>query len=105
MSSDAVIATTRFGLGARQGELAQARHDPRGWLERQLDAEVSKSPALADIPPSPERLALFFEARGKGAEETATLFRKQYRDGFIADTGARARHQIETDRPFRERLV
>ncbi len=32
----AAIATNRFGLGARPGELAACADDPRGWLEAQL---------------------------------------------------------------------
>ncbi|HEY0926244.1 DUF1800 domain-containing protein [Brevundimonas sp.] len=32
---DAALALTRFGLGARPGEIATAAHDPRGWLEAQ----------------------------------------------------------------------
>lgn len=30
------IAVTRFGLGARPGEIASAAHDPRGWLTAQI---------------------------------------------------------------------
>jgi uncharacterized protein (DUF1800 family) len=36
MSRDAAIAVTRFGLGARPGELAEAGRDPRGWLAAQV---------------------------------------------------------------------
>src|SRR5580692_6873825 len=35
-STAAVIATNRFGLGARPGEIAACADDPRGWLEVQL---------------------------------------------------------------------
>ncbi len=43
----AAIAVTRFGLGARPGEIAAARADPRGWLAAQIRAEG------ADRPPGP----------------------------------------------------
>jgi uncharacterized protein (DUF1800 family) len=33
---DAAIAATRFGLGARPGEIATAASDPRGWLKAQI---------------------------------------------------------------------
>lgn len=32
----AAIAATRFGLGARPGEIEAARSDPKGWLARQI---------------------------------------------------------------------
>ena len=40
----AAIATTRFGLGARPGEIEAAAHDPRGWLTAQI------RPSGAEIP-------------------------------------------------------
>ena len=36
MSTGAVIAANRFGLGAKPGELAAMGADPRGWLKAQL---------------------------------------------------------------------
>src|SRR5580692_2341735 len=35
-STAAAIATNRFGLGARPGELEACAGDPRAWLEAQL---------------------------------------------------------------------
>jgi uncharacterized protein (DUF1800 family) len=51
MSSDAqaLIATRRFGLGARPGDLAQVSRGPRGWLSEQIAADV----VLPDIGPRP----------------------------------------------------
>ena len=46
---DVAIAVTRFGLGARPGELAGAAGDPRGWLDDQL------KPSLARREPRPDR--------------------------------------------------
>lgn len=37
MSIQAVIATNRFGLGAKPNELNQAAKDPKGWLINQLN--------------------------------------------------------------------
>ena len=56
----AAIAVTRFGLGARPGELEQARRDPQGFLRSQIRRSG------ADQPPGPaatsaERLAGFFQ--------------------------------------------
>jgi uncharacterized protein (DUF1800 family) len=42
----AAIAATRFGLGARPGEIAEAARDPQGWLKAQI------RPAGADLPTS-----------------------------------------------------
>ncbi|MEJ0007931.1 MAG: hypothetical protein WDM77_16605 [Steroidobacteraceae bacterium] len=43
--SGAAIATNRFGLGARPGEIAASTGDPRGWLEAQLSG---RPPVIAD---------------------------------------------------------
>ncbi|MBU2417813.1 MAG: DUF1800 family protein, partial [Alphaproteobacteria bacterium] len=41
---DAAIALTRFGLGARPGELADIAADPRGWLEAQVRPQGAPNP-------------------------------------------------------------
>jgi uncharacterized protein (DUF1800 family) len=33
---DGAIAATRFGLGAKAGEIAEASRDPRRWLKAQV---------------------------------------------------------------------
>lgn len=43
MSIAATIATNRFGLGARPGELKRASVNPRLWLLQQLDQQESLS--------------------------------------------------------------
>ena len=37
--TEAFIAATRFGLGAKDGDVAAISPDPRGWLTSQLDAK------------------------------------------------------------------
>src|SRR5437762_11484428 len=54
----AVIAATRFGLGAKPGEIEAAGEDPKGFLKTQIRREG------ADQPPGPavsstQRLAEF----------------------------------------------
>jgi uncharacterized protein (DUF1800 family) len=54
----AAIAATRFGLGAKPGEISEARRDPQGFLKRQI------RPEGADQPPGPpassaQRMAAF----------------------------------------------
>lgn len=63
----AAIAVTRFGLGARPGEIERVGADPRGWLEAQA------TPAGAPNPPgqfvaSPERLHQLLAYRAEAAE-------------------------------------
>jgi uncharacterized protein (DUF1800 family) len=43
----AAIAITRFGLGARAGEIAAARPDPEGFLAAQIRAEGADQPGTA----------------------------------------------------------
>jgi uncharacterized protein (DUF1800 family) len=39
------IAATRFGMGAKPGEIAAASSDPRGWLKAQIKASAAIIPA------------------------------------------------------------
>ncbi|MBM3546686.1 MAG: DUF1800 domain-containing protein [Alphaproteobacteria bacterium] len=103
MSIDAFIAASRFGLGARPGDLGRIKGDPQGWLLAQLDGG---SETTEGVGRSAERLKLFFDARGSGGDAALIeLYRKEYRQGFTADVGARTRRAAATDQPFRERLV
>ena len=43
-ATDGAIAVTRFGLGARPGELATASADPRGWLKAQITPSGGEQP-------------------------------------------------------------
>jgi uncharacterized protein (DUF1800 family) len=53
----AAVAVTRFGLGARPGEIDAAAHDPSGWLMAQIRSEgaaipqpaVASGPRLAEL--------------------------------------------------------
>src|SRR5205085_1561044 len=55
---DAAIAVTRFGLGARPGEIAQAARDPRGFLKAQIRREGAEVPE-GDGETSAQRYAEF----------------------------------------------
>ncbi|MEO8813155.1 MAG: DUF1800 domain-containing protein, partial [Caulobacteraceae bacterium] len=52
------IAVTRFGLGARAGEIASAVGDPEGWLTGQIRSQGADQPR-ADAPGSAERFNEF----------------------------------------------
>src|SRR6476469_6801744 len=56
----AAIAVTRFGLGARPGELDAVRSDPKGFLKSQIRKEGADQPP-GPLPTSAERLADFRE--------------------------------------------
>lgn len=119
----ATAAVNRFGLGARPGELTQAR-DPRGWLQAQLRSP----PALAPFAALPDSLAIlrrqyaFREQRlqakdapsgsppprtpetaGEGARPTA--LQRDIRRDAGDDLALRYRVAATTDAPFVERLV
>jgi uncharacterized protein (DUF1800 family) len=112
----AAIAVTRFGLGARPGEIAAARSDPRGFLTDQIRPEGADTPqASAD---TAQRLAGFRDYQqqkrdlktGQAAAGAATVktdalkdLQKALRDQAEADFLARARLGTNTEAAFRER--
>ena len=49
----AAIAVTRFGLGARPGELDEARGDPRGWLKAQIRRQGADQPVPTPLTAPP----------------------------------------------------
>lgn len=86
-SLDATVAVNRFGLGARPGEIAAVRSDPRGWLRAQLRPETSLPAPMAALPSSVEDLGAF-------RQWTAELARKARAQGMDlatmrADTATR----------------
>lgn len=115
----AAIAATRFGLGARPGEIAAARSDPQGFLADQIRPEGAE-PAL----PEPDltvaradQLKTFFDSRsafvkikaevgGKPAEAASDRkaeIAKAIRAASAGDFLAFARHGATTPAGFRER--
>ncbi len=119
----AAIATTRFGLGARPGEIAQALPDPKAWLKAQITAGPGPQPT-GDLAPSSERLASyrgFVQDRNAAKRAQAQAAQAQAAQGQADQTQlqramsaaqasgvqeeaiARARLAATTDRPFAER--
>ena len=66
----AAIAATRFGLGAKPGEIAAARGDPRGFLKSQIRTSGADLPA-GSADNAGRRLAAFREAREERREVRA----------------------------------
>jgi uncharacterized protein (DUF1800 family) len=100
---DAAIAATRFGLGARPGDLSELAADPRGWLEHQL-VEAPTPPALRDLPDSKSLVRERMRARGKG-EEARRQLRREARQLLRRESIARVLTMARSAAPFRERLV
>lgn len=68
----AAIAVTRFGLGAKPGEIARvAGGDPKAWLTAQIRTEGAPNPS-SDLPSGQARLARFFELRAVRQQIRAT---------------------------------
>lgn len=116
---DAAIALTRFGLGARPGELAAVRSDPRGWLKGQIRPEGADQPQT-DGATSRQRIAEFREYRqdkaaAKGEDQTrpgeavpdsrdpVKMAQRMLRQETGGDFAARAQLAATTDAGFRER--
>jgi len=115
----AAIATNRFGLGARPGDLDLVARDPRDWLGRQLKGAP---PVLsgAGLEPASATLARVIAMREDVMQErkkqkkddedgaqVAAAFKLPaiYRPVYIDEMVARLTHAVNTDRPFLERLT
>jgi uncharacterized protein (DUF1800 family) len=111
----AAIATNRFGLGARPGDVARIGSDPRGWLAQQLRGGAPTLPAsVGPLKASWETLAEIIDlrqerrqAKGKAADEAAIFAKlpQLMRPVYVAEAAARFRSGVASDRPFVERLV
>lgn len=107
----AAIAATRFGLGARPGEIEAARGDPQGWLLAQITADGADQPRAPDgeaLPSAQARFQAFFAYReavkAAGMDMDA---RKLAAQALNQESGqellARARLAATTPASFRER--
>ena len=66
---EAAIAATRFGLGAKAGEIAAASKDPRGYLKAQIRREGAET----------------FETEGETSTQRLAEFREYRRERAMAD--------------------
>lgn len=114
---DAAIAVTRFGLGARPGEIAEAKRDPRGYLTAQIRPQGADQPQT-NGETSAERIASFREYQqdrremkagaddGQPAPETrdpVKIAQRMLREDTATDFLGRTRLASETNASFRER--
>jgi uncharacterized protein (DUF1800 family) len=107
----ASIAVTRFGLGARPGELLAARGDPRGWLTAQIRPDGGADQPRADPPTSAQRLIEFrdYQRQRQAAKQSGQNFdpvkyaARLIREDAGDDFQARVQLATATDAGFRER--
>jgi uncharacterized protein (DUF1800 family) len=108
----AAIAVTRFGLGAKPGEIAAAAQgDPQRWLQAQIRPVGGADQPLANPPTSAQRLLEFRDyqrqrrdARAAGQTFDPVKFAgKLIRQDAGADFVARVQLAATTDAAFRER--
>lgn len=111
---EGAIAATRFGLGARADEIAEASRDPRGWLKAQIRREGAEAFATGGET-SNQRLAEFRDYRRqrvmaervgdapKGDDDPVMKAREFVRDNTSGDILARVQLAAQTQTAFRER--
>ncbi|MHB8285338.1 MAG: DUF1800 domain-containing protein [Caulobacteraceae bacterium] len=107
----AAIAVTRFGLGARPGDLDAARGDPQGWLAAQISpagADLPQAPGGGALPSAQQRyrdfLAYRAAVKAAGTDMVARKSASQaLNDQTNQETLSRAWLGATTPSPFRER--
>ena len=107
----AAIAVTRFGLGAKPGELSAARGDPQGWLTAQIRPALGADQPQAGPATSAQRLIEFrgYQQERKAAKQSGQTFDpvkfagRLIRQDTGADFLARLKLAAATDAGFRER--
>ena len=57
---DAALALSRFGLGARQGDIDAIASDPRGAVKEEIASRVVPSPLGDELRPTAELLTEFY---------------------------------------------
>jgi uncharacterized protein (DUF1800 family) len=105
----AAIAVTRFGLGARPGEIDAARGDAQGFLKAQIRPQGADQPD-GDLKPTSENLQIFTslqtlrrEARAGDAADALKSLQTRIRDLATEEMAARGRLAASTPAGFRER--
>lgn len=105
------IAVTRFGLGARPGEIESASQDPRGYLAAQIRSSGA-DPTQTPPDSTASRMADYFaykadravdkEASG-GKSASSMALHQKLRDHSVSDFQGRMRLAATTSDGFRER--
>ena len=103
MSTAAIIATSRFGFAAREGDLAAVAGDPRGWVVDQLAHRPAQLPA--SLPSAAAMVAAMLRARQDKKAGINDGAKDELRAVFLAEVGGRMNAAIGSETPLLERLV
>lgn len=123
-SIDAIIAVNRFGMGAKPGELAQTKSDPRGWILEQVNGQRALPEVIAGLPSTQDVFGRYTDAQDMGreakeqrqpreagnlsasqAQAVAQGVRKVLLPIYLQQVAARYQLASTSDAPLRERLV
>ena len=115
LKTQTVIATNRFGLGARPGELASIGADPRGWLLAQTEKtpptpdRLRSLPGTADLAVEAQSIRRMQDstrqADDQPAPDVVQTFGAYIRRNYLQQIAARYQVAAGSDSPFYERLV
>lgn len=100
----AAIAASRFGYGARPGQLTAIAADPAGWLKSQISGPPEPSPELDALPGSPSVTASLMAAHAAGPG-ALRIHRRETQATFEREAIVHMAHALTSKTPFRERLV
>jgi uncharacterized protein (DUF1800 family) len=116
IKTQTVIASNRFGLGARPGELGKIDRGPRAWLLDQLQGPSREPAELQGLPDSASVLVDVQELRreqrmqrqppeDEPSPDGTNKYGRTVRRHYLQQADARYRAAAATDLPFHERLV
>jgi uncharacterized protein (DUF1800 family) len=117
MTLQNVIATNRFGLGARPAELQLHAQDARDWLVRQLKGARTTPASLTSLTSSSDVFRIYQQARmerqqshdkpedSEAIEKRFAVVRQALAPIYLAQVAARYELAIRSEESFRERLV
>ena len=92
---DAALALSRFGLGARQGDLDAIWSDPRGALKGEIANRIVPSPSGEELKPTAELLTDFYAFR----EAQKEMREHKIAEGSSASSGSAAQSPMAGDQP------
>jgi uncharacterized protein (DUF1800 family) len=92
---DAALALSRFGLGARQGDLDAISSDPRGALKGEIANRIVPSPSGEELKPTAELLTDFYAFR----EAQKEMREHKIAEGSSASSGSAAQSPTAGDQP------
>ncbi len=111
---ESAIATNRFGLGARPGDLVKIDAQPQSWLLDQIKGPSRLPEAITDLPGSASILVEVEKAReqrqqakksGNSKDKDRKMYGSAVRRNYMDQAHARYITATTTDYPFHERLV